>query len=97
MFQSPQHNGSLYTLAAATATPIAMLVGSAAYAITNNDSATVYWSFDATVSDTTGTPLAAGEVMTMTVTFQTARSGTQIYLYSVAGTSSNAVSARGAT
>lgn len=97
MFQSPQHNGKLLTLAAATATPIDMLVGQACYAITNNDSATVYWSFDSTVSATTGTPLAAGDVVTLTVTFQSARSGTQIYLFSTAGTAANAVSARGAT
>lgn len=80
------------TLAASTATAIPMIAGETAYNITNSDTAIVYLGTDSSVTSTTGTPIPAnGGTATVTMTYENSVAGTSIYVYSVAGTASNAV------
>ncbi len=82
-----------YTLAAATATAMPMLSGTAAYVIQNNDAATIYYGVSAAVDATTGVAIIAGAYFPVTLT--SGNGGAVNYLYSAAGTSSNAVAYQG--
>lgn len=86
---APQHSSGGLTLVAATAKAVPMLVGNGSYAIVNNDSASIYYLFDSSVTNTTGIPLAAGATLNVNqLTYLSDAAGTTIYLYSVLGTSS---------
>lgn len=84
------------TLAAATATPMTMLSGTVGYsACVATGEATVYMGFATTLDATNGVPIAAGTCQPVTVTYQSASTGTIVYLYSTAGTGTNKVTWNG--
>lgn len=95
---TPAHVGpTAITLAAATATPITMIPGTAGYNLCNaTGEASIYVGFSSAVTATNGTPIAAGTCQPVTVTYQSTSTGTQIYLYSTAGSGTNKVTYQGA-
>lgn len=92
--QPPQHLSLTMTLAATTATSLPkMLVGICQYTIQNNDSGgrSIYFGWDATVSNAHGLNIPSGTAYTPTITYQSTQAGSTIWLYSVAGTDANAI------
>lgn len=88
---TPNKTETQPVLAAAVPQAMTMLVGLCAYSVYNGDTASIYWGFNASVNASTGFPIVAGGLMAWTITYQSAQSGTTIYLFSTAGTSANKV------
>lgn len=90
---SPQAKYAPMTLTALTATVVPFtLTASCTMLIRNNDTAAIYYGFDASVTDSTGFNIAAsGGAVGIPFTYQSSSVGTRIFLYSVAGTSTGAV------
>ncbi len=90
---APNAKGGVLTLSAATATLIPFTTtATCSMLIRNNDTAVIYYGFTSGVTATTGFNIAAnGGAVGIPFTYQSASAGTQIWLFSTAGTASNAV------
>ena len=89
----PAFANSSQTLAAATATlcPLLPTVGRTSFAIYNGDSATVYIGSSNSVNASNGFPVAAGSLQSYDVGYQLQPTTGQLWCYSTAGTSANAI------
>lgn len=85
---SPNYVGGRLTLVAATPTKIPMIVGTAGYIIENNDAASIIVNFDGSL---VGITVPTGSSISINCTFQNTATGTQIWVVSSGGTSSNAI------